>query len=191
MNALLLGVIRPDRGGSSYWNFPRAALHSFSPGAQRSHALRRAPSTPQAAALAEIRRHLTSLYSLALRASNRATALGWAGEALHLIQDAYSGAHMERALGAGAGGTSPIRRIRVFNLSVWLPSRSTAPLEHNVPSDPRDSVWGSPGVLRRESGFAVRASREYLAMLLRHLANRRAPSKAAEFRSYLNRHLAF
>ena len=191
LNALLLGVVRPDRGGGSYWNFPRAALHAFSPGAQRSHALRRTPSTPQTAALSEISRHLTVLYLLALRASNRATALGWIGEALHLIQDSYSGAHTERALGRGAGGRSPIRRIRAFYLSVWPPRRSTAPHEHNVPSDPRDRIWKAPGVLTDEARFAIKASREYLAMMLRHLSAPGAPRNVAEFRAFLRRHFRF
>jgi hypothetical protein len=191
LNSLLLGVIRPDRGGASYWNFPRTVLHSFSPGAQRSHALRRAPSTSQGAALSEIRKHLATLYSLALRSPNRATALGWVGEALHLIQDSYSGAHTDRALGAGVGGRSPIRRIRVFYLSLWPPSRSTAPSEHNVPSDPRDSIWAAPGVLSRQALFAVRASRQYLAMLLRHLTRPSSPRNKAEFRAFLNRHFSF
>lgn len=191
LNALLLGVIRPDRGGGSYWNFPRAAIHAFSPSAQRSHALRRTPSTSPAAALSEIRRHLATLYLLALRAPNRATALGWIGEALHLIQDSYSGAHTERALGRGAGGTSPIRRIRAFYLSVWPPRRSTAPHEHNVPSDPRDRIWKSPGVLTNEARFAIRASREYLTVMLRHLRYPSAPGNLAEFRTFLRRHFRF
>jgi hypothetical protein len=191
LNVLLLGVIRPDRGGGSYWNFPRAAIHAFSPAAQRSHSLRRTPSTSQSAALAEIRRHLAALYSLALRATTRPIALGWVGEALHLIQDSYSGAHTKRALGHGAGGTSPIRRIRAFYLSVWPPRRSTAPDEHNVPSDPRDRIWKSPGVLSNEARFAIRASREYLLMMLRHLRSPRSPGHLAEFRHFLTRHFRF
>jgi hypothetical protein len=191
LNALLLGVIRPDRGGASYWNFPRAALHAFNASAQRSHALRRTSSTSQAAALSEIRRHLATLYLLAIRARNRAIALGWIGEAMHLIQDSYSGAHMERALGRGPGGTSPIRRIRAFYLTLWPPRRSTAPHEHNVPSDPRDRIWKSRGVLTNEARFAVRASREYLTMMLRHVRYPGAPANIAEFRAFLKRHFRF
>ena len=190
-DALLLGVIRPDRGGASYWDFPRAALHSLSPAAQRSHSLRRDPGTSQPAALAEIRARLSALYSLARKAPDRATSLEWAGEALHLIQDSYSGAHVDRALGAGPGGSSPIRRIRAFYLTVWPPSRSTSPLEHSAPSDPRDSVWKTPGVLRDESLHAIQASREYLLMLLRHLASPGASGNTAEFRAFLQRHFSF
>ena len=191
LSALLLGVIRPDRGGASYWDFPRAALHSLSPAAQRSHSLRRDPGTSQPAALAEIRARLSALYSLALKAPDRATSLEWAGEALHLIQDSYSGAHVERALGTGPGGSSPIRRIRAFYLTAWPPSRSTAPSEHSAPSDPRDSVWVTPGVLRRESLYAIQASREYLLMLLRHLASPGASGNTAELRAFLQRHFSF
>jgi hypothetical protein len=190
LDALVLGVIRPDRGGASYWNFPRAALHSFDPAAQRSHSLRRTPSTALRTALAEIRDHLASLYRSAEGARTRRAALEWVGEALHLIQDSYSGAHVERAVGAGPGGTSPIRHIRAFYATLLPPSRSTAPHEHNVPSDPRDSIWALPGALRIEAGLAVNASREYLGMLLRHLASPTAPGNAAEFADFLNRHFS-
>ena len=189
--ALIGGVVRPDRGSAGYRTVPGAIFHSLSPATQRSHALRRAASTSQAGALSEIRQHLSWLYAMALRATNRATALGWVGEALHLIQDSYSAAHTQRALGAGPAGSSPIQRIRVFNITAWPPSRSTAPDEHNAPSDPRDSIWDSRGGLTRESWFAIQASREYLMMLLRHLATPSVMSNQAEFTSYLNRHFSF
>ena len=188
--AVVLGVIRPDRGGASYWNFPRAALHSFDAAAQKSHSLRRSPTTTLGAALAEIREHLKTLYHTATGARTRQTALEWVGEAMHLIQDSYSGAHVERAVGAGPGGSSPIRRIRAFYVTVWPPSRSTSPGEHNVPSDPRDSIWAGPGVMRHEATLAINASRDYLQMLLRHLASPGAPGNAGEFVTFLNTHFS-
>jgi hypothetical protein len=190
LNSVILGVIRPDRGGASYWSFPRAALHSFDAAAQKSHSLRASSGTAQATALGEIRQHLARLYSLATAAPNRTLAMEWVGEALHLIQDSYSDAHVSRALGGGSGGRSPIRFIRAFYINTWPPSRSTGPGEHNVPSDSRDSIWASPSVLGTQATYAVQASRDYLAMLLRHLASPGLPANAAEFTNYLNWHFS-
>jgi len=52
LDAILLGVIRPDRGGASYWKFPRAAFHALNPAVQRAHSLRRTRGTSAGAALA-------------------------------------------------------------------------------------------------------------------------------------------
>src|SRR4029077_7968378 len=106
-SAILLGVIRPDRGGRSYWNFPRSALESFKARAQASHSLRPTPSSTVATALRLIRSRFLALYLRAMRATNRTTALEWLGEALLLLQDSFSGAHVKRV-----GGR--IRHIRVF-----------------------------------------------------------------------------
>ena len=190
LNSLVLGVIRPDRGGASYWKFPRAALHGMKASVQSSHSLRRTTATGLRAALAEIRDRLATLYRSALSARTRNAALEWVGEGLHLIQDSYSGAHVDRAFGAGPGGTSPIRYIRAYYIKLFPPSRSKAPHEHKAPSDPRDSIWASHGTLRTEANHAVNASREYLTMLLRHLASPSVPGNATEFGDFLNRHFS-
>jgi hypothetical protein len=112
--ALLRGVIRPDRGGTSYWSFPRAALHASDPAEQCRHALRRTQTTPLRAALAEIRQHFIRLYRRALAARSRpGVASEWIGEMLHQIQDSYSQAHVVRAYRAGPGGSHPIGRLEV------------------------------------------------------------------------------
>lgn len=196
LSALLDGVIRPDRGGTSYWNFPAAALHSTDPGEQRRHSLRRTATTSLSVALSEIRNYLTLLYSRAMRAAAMRSPRGmkqafeWIGEALHLIQDSYSQAHIQRAYGAGAGGVHPIRYIRYFHYTVFPPSRTTAPTEHNFPSDARDSITGAAGRLKPEATLAIAASREYLLMLLRHIASPTSPRNTVEFRAFLTKHFS-
>src|SRR5687768_4855293 len=191
LHALLFGVIRPDRGGASYLNFPGAAVGAFSPAAQSAHSLRRDRLTTSSAALAEIRQKLAALYRLAVTATGRAAALAWVGEGLHLIQDSYSGAHVSRRLGGGPGGRSPIASIRALYVQAWPMLRSTAPGEHGTPSDTRDDVWAAPGVLRSEARYAIAASREYIALLLRHIAAPAAPGNTTEFLAFLKRHFSF
>ncbi|HKP01841.1 MAG TPA: hypothetical protein VJU77_00635 [Chthoniobacterales bacterium] len=183
-SAVEFGVIRPDRGGRSYWNFPRAALGSLKAAAQPAHSLRPTPSTTVPAALRLIRARFAGLHARALRASSRSTALEWLGEALHLLQDSFSSAHVERI-----GGTGRIRHIRAFFIRFGWPPLSRAPHEHNAPSDSRDDVY-LHGALRREAAAAIRASRVYLVMALRHLRAPRAPGHARELQAFMNRHLA-
>lgn len=184
-SAIELGVIRPDRGGASYWNFPLSAIESLKAAAQPAHSLRPSPSATTATALGLIRARFISLYRRAMRArSSRQTALQWIGEALHLLQDSYSGAHVDRA-----GGTGRIRYIRAFFIRVGWPPRSTAPGEHNAPSDTRDDVY-SGGALRPEARAAIGASRAFLVMALRHLGAPPSPSKRIELRAFIGRYLA-
>jgi hypothetical protein len=183
-SAILLGVIRPDRGGRSYWNFPRSAIESLKAAAQPSHSLRPSPGSTMAAALRLIRVRFAGLYLRAMRAANRKTALEWIGEALHLLQDSFSSAHVERV-----GGTGRIRHIRAFYIRLGWPPLSRAPHEHNAPSDTRDDVY-LHGVLRHEATAAIRASRVYLSMVLRHLRAPRSPRNRAELRTFMNRYLS-
>jgi hypothetical protein len=196
LTALLDGVIRPDRGGKSYLNFPASAIHATDPGEQRRHSLRRAASTSTSAALREIKNYLSLLYSRAMGAAGMRSPRGhkqafeWIGEALHLIQDSYSQAHIQRAYGAGPGVTHPIRYIRYYNYSVFPPSRTTAPREHKYPSDERDSIKDTSGRLKAEASLAINASREYLILILRHMASPASSANAAEFRAFLVRHFS-
>jgi hypothetical protein len=183
-SAILLGVIRPDRGGKSYWNFPRSAIESLKARAQPSHSLRPTPSSTVAAALRLIRARFVRLYLRAMRARNRATALQWLGEAMHLLQDSFSGAHVDRA-----GGTGRIRYIRAFYVRFGWPPVSRAPREHNAPSDPRDDVY-LKGALRPEARAAVRASRVFLRMALRHLRAPRSPRHRLDLRRFMSRYLS-
>jgi hypothetical protein len=183
-SAVLLGVIRPDRGGRSYWNFPRSALESLKAAAQPAHALRPTPSATVAAALRLIRARFAGLHRRAMRATSRSTALEWLGEALHLLQDSFSSAHVERV-----GGTGHIRHIRAFFIRLGWPPLSRAPHEHNAPSDPRDDVY-LHGALRPEARAAIRASRAFLMIALRHLRARRSPRHGVELRAFMSRYLS-
>jgi hypothetical protein len=188
--ALLRGVIRPDRGGTSYWKFPGAVLHVSDPAEQRRHCLRRTPGTSTPAAIAEIQAWFTTLYRRAMSAPTAATAFEWIGEAVHLLQDSYSQAHAERAYGAGPGGTHPIRKVRSFVLGVFPPRRSVGPSEHNAPADDRDMIYDSAARLKPEAGLARNATREFLVLMLRHLSSPAAPGNPAELRTFINRHLS-
>jgi hypothetical protein len=182
--AVEFGVIRPDRGGRSYWNFPRSALASLKAAAQPAHALRPTPASSVRAALRLIHARFARLHGRAMRATKRKEAMAWLGEALHLLQDSFSSAHVERA-----GGTGRIRHIRAFFIRVGWPPLSRAPREHNAPSDPRDDVY-LHAALRPEARAAIRASRHFLAMALRHLRAPRSPRNAVELRAFMSRYLS-
>jgi hypothetical protein len=182
--ALVDGVVRPDRGGRSYWNFPRSALESLKAAAQPAHSLRPTPAFPVAGALRLIQLRFAGLHRRAMLAPTRQQALGWLGEALHLLQDSFSSAHVERA-----GGVGLIRHIRAFFIRVGWPPLSRAPREHNAPSDPRDDVY-LHGTLRPEARAAVGASRAFLGMALRHLRAPRSPGNAAELAAFIRRYLS-
>jgi hypothetical protein len=118
------------------------------------------------------------------RAGRKSDAYKWIGQALHLLQDSFSSAHVERA-----GGTGPISYIRVFFIRLGLPPRSRAPGEHNAPSDRRDDVYEG-GRLRPEALAAVRASRHLLRMAVRHVASPSSPANVRELRLFMNRYLS-
>jgi hypothetical protein len=183
-SAIELGVIRPDRGGRSYWNFPGAAIGAMAASAQPAHSLRPTPAASSAAALSLIQRQFAALHRNAMTAPTRQVALEWLGEALHLLQDSYSAAHTERA-----GGTGRIQKVRAFFIRVGWPPRSTAPGEHNAPSDTRDDVF-SGGALRPQASAAITASRDFLVMALRHLGRPGSPSNAGELAAFIGRYLS-
>lgn len=184
-NAIVSGVIRPDRGGNSYWNFPGAALGSFRAANQASHSLRATSSTTTPAALSAIRNRFAQLYGRVLSAPARIQALEWLGEAIHLLQDSFSNAHVERA-----GPAGPIRLIRAFYVQVGWPPVSRAPGEHNVPSDDRDNIYSSGTSLRPEAAAAINATIALIAMALRHLAAPSAPNVNPELRAFMDRYLS-
>ena len=176
LSALIEGVRRVDYGLTNH----------FKAGEQRRHALRSAVCQPLRDALSEIRNQLARLHGQALRANmsgTRQAALGLIGEALHLIQDSFSPAHTERVLD---GATNPIRYIRYFGLR-----GQTYPTEHRVfpAPDPRDIITASGGRLTPVAVAAITASRQFLQMMLRHLARPTPPRAAAELRAFMDRHL--
>ena len=187
-DALVTGVIIPDRGGRSYSDFPRHGIPgALVPGNQSSHALRRYLWTTKAAALSEIRDRLTALYRGVLTASSWLGGWQTAGEALHLIQDGYSCAHVDRPLCHPGATGNQINRIRVFSPSLPV----TFGYEHGFPSDSRDQIKLPSGALRPEADAAVTASQEFLSLLLVHRAAPSAPRNAAQFTAFLNRHFPF
>jgi hypothetical protein len=188
--ALLRGVARVD-AGKSRLSLPGALLDSLRPAQQRRHVLRATLCQPVRVALSATRNHLVHLHSQALTAPSRAAAFEWIGEGLHIVQDSYSTAHTERAFGAGLGGTHPIRYIRFFGFTRRLPPQFTSPpREHAFPTDPRDQITDAAGRLRPESHIAISASREFVQMMLGHLARPGSPSNAAELRAFMDGHLA-
>jgi hypothetical protein len=188
--ALLRGVARVD-AGKSRLSLPGALLDSLRPAQQRRHVLRATLCQPVRDALSATRNHLVHLHSQALTAPSRAAAFEWIGEGLHIVQDSYSTAHTERAFGAGLGGTHPIRYIRFFGFTRRLPPQFTSPpREHAFPTDPRDQITDAAGRLRPESHIAISASREFVQMMLGHLARPGSPSNAAELRAFMDGHLA-
>lgn len=173
VRALVEGVRRPDT---------ESLRNHVLPDQQRRHALRATLGQPLAAALRDARMHLAALHGRALGAGSRQAAFLLIGEALHLIQDSYAPAHVQRL--KGAGGRHPITYIRYFG-----PNSGGAPLEHGFPFDPRDLVAEVTGGLKPWSLAAVAASREFLWLMQRHLARPRAARNAEELRTFLDRHL--
>ena len=153
---------------------------------QRRHTLRRNKCQAVSDALSEARNHLMHLHSLVLTVPNRRTQFKLIGEAVHLIQDSYSTAHTERRWG-GAGGVHPILFIRFFGFQ----GSCRFPFEHRVvpPPDPRDTIKAR-GTLTPFARESVSASREYLAMTLRHIASPGLPSIPVELRTFMDKHLS-
>jgi hypothetical protein len=175
VNTLVEGVRRVDTVPIS---------EHFNPAQQMRHALRRDLCTSMGAAITEIRNHLRHLHRTAL--ASAPAVCGFMGEALHLIQDSFSEAHTQR-LWSATGPPHRIQFIRYFG-----PRGRTAPDEHQVfpTPDPRDIITAPGGALRFAAARSVEASREFLIMMLRHLAAPGAPGITAEVNAYLVRHLA-
>lgn len=189
LSALIAGVRRVDTGGSLL-NTPRAMLSALDPAEQKRHALRKCLCQPTRTALEEIRQHLIALHRRMLSsAASPSRAFEWAGEALHLIQDSYSRAHMDRAFGTGPGGTHPIRYIRFFGFASRFPPRTTeGPLEHHFPTDTRDQIKSAGGGITPEGRVAIAASHEFLRLIVNQLRAPRDPAVARQLSGFLNRH---
>jgi hypothetical protein len=182
--ALVRGVRRVDIGKNPI-QFVPAMIDQFRPSQQRRHALRRDLCQPLSGTVADIRGLLSTLHGRALRASTRNASTEWIGEALHLIQDSYSPAHVART--RGTAGRHPIVYIRYFGLR-----GRPYPIEHRVvpPPDPRDIVTDPAGILTPWAREAITASREFLRMVARHRARPSAPTNAAELRTFARKHTA-
>jgi len=185
VRALVAGVRRVDVGKGPLDLVP-ALAGAFRATEQRRHALRRDLCQPLAATRREIVDLLFVLHGRALRATTRDATMGWLGEALHLIQDSYSPAHVDRE--RGTSGRHPIRYIRYFG-----PRGRPYPLEHRVfpPPDPRDVILGPSGALTPWAAEAVVASREFAIIVARHLGGGTSlASRRRDIRTFAAKHFA-
>lgn len=164
---LIEGVQRPDRAPS------------LPPAEQKRHALRGFPCQLTRSALADIRSHLLMLHGKVLAAKGGRDTWLFAGEALHLIQDSYSPAHTERAL----GGANPIIYIRSYRHGLFIGTT-----EHLYPVDYRDYTKfpsSKPWVAR-----ALSVSTEYLKLVKAQLAGGLGPGAGrVDLVRLMNRHL--
>jgi hypothetical protein len=177
IEALVAGSKKPDKDFPV--TDPKTLPRALDECEQRRHALRGRLCQEVGAALQDARKHLTNLYNKAL-ATGGSAQFGLIGEALHLIQDSYSPAHAERDQLMGPPYLGAIRYIRVYN-----PVSPGHPLEHGFPADIRDRLD-----LLSSVGVAVStATREFLQMVLGHIANPGAPGNQAQFVAFMNRHL--
>ena len=137
-------------------------------GEQRRHFLRSINQTSLNAWSAAIN-HLRTLHQSMMAGTSRADQLRFIGEALHLIQDSFAPAHVERDTRSGD----------ILNIRVYDPK--AAPGEHVFLTDPRDAVFTArpPKALATEAQKAISCSKEYLQMALGHLQLKQLPFVAA------------
>lgn len=182
LEALKRGVARPDQS-------PTSITEQIDECQQHRHALRAAFCQDMPSAIERIRSYLRNLYDCILSMAapqdpeRRKAQFELIGEALHLIQDSYSPAHMERDFG-GPGKVHAIKYIRFWN-PITL---AGDPMEHNFPVDPRDNLTlaSFPIDWVKE---ALTASREFLQMVKRHIADPGDSKVRPERDAYINKHL--
>jgi hypothetical protein len=172
---LIDGVRRPDEA---------SLVAHVRPSEQRRHFLRSTVLQNTPDAWRDATGHLRGLHAriLAFGASRAPEQFRLMGEALHLIQDSFAPAHVERT-----GGTGRITRIKNFGPTTNILT------DHGFPADPRDRIHTGilRPTLRPEAAGATAASRDYLAMTLRHIGGGVPPATiAAELTAFINRHLS-
>jgi hypothetical protein len=150
--------------GAAIANVLRYAVASFSPDEQKHHALRRTYGQPQPDALRDIVSDLRSQHAAILAETDGNKRLYRIGGAIHLIQDAFSPAHMERE----PASQGCIHRIRNYGRGGKLFDPGTPGPEHGVPTDHRDRVSDHP-VLKTA---AANATRQYLEVVFKAIYGR-------------------
>jgi hypothetical protein len=133
LDALKAGSAQPDKD-------PPTLNEQMDECQQRRHALRGRLCQQVTSALQDIRGHLATLHTRLLAASDRRAQFELLGEALHLIQDSYSPAHMERGgstdlLFISASGTRSVRGVTRNTVGLpmcaisltWRPRKGTPP----------------------------------------------------------------
>jgi hypothetical protein len=179
--ALKRGVVRPDQS-------PPSIMEQIDECQQHRHALRAALCQKMPAAIERIRSYFRILYDCVLsmpspRVPDPTAQFELIGEALHLIQDSYSPAHMERNYG-GPGKVHSINYIRF-----WHPiTVGGSPLEHSFPIDLRDNLTVASIPLDWVDE-AITASREFLQMVLNHIKKPGDPGNRTELNAFMNKHL--
>jgi outer membrane protein OmpA-like peptidoglycan-associated protein len=181
--ALKRGVARPDQS-------PSSIMEQLDECQQHRHGLRAALCQKMPAAIERIRSYLANLYECVLsmptpQVPDRNAQFELIGEALHLIQDSYSPAHMERNWG-GPGGVHPILYIRF-----WHPTSPGGPTEHRFPVDERDNLTVASFPINWVNE-AVTASREFLGIVSRHVGRAGTSGTGynrGELDAFMNKHL--
>jgi hypothetical protein len=172
VKALLDGVRRPDMASPDH----------IKVGEEHRHFLRSAlPETSRTAWTNSVT-HLRALHRRIVAAAQwTPLQFGFIGEALHLIQDGYAPAHVERDPPAKAG--SDARDSEIVHVRYHAPwPLAIAPREHAYQVDPRDNIW-ILGKLKPEAELAIEAGRAYLNLVLAHI---RMAVPAAQIQEELN-----
>lgn len=155
VTALIAGVRRPDLAD------PQDHIKL---GEQKRHFLRSIKQPSWSAWFLAID-HLRALHQSMLSSANRANQLALIGEALHLIQDSFAPAHVER---------DP-RDKDILSLRVYDPK--PPPGNHIFLRDPHDAIFTTPSSAALTPGAkaAIAAGKEYLQTALRHLGLNQLP----------------
>lgn len=155
LTALIDGTRRPDLADPN---------DHIKLGEQRRHFLRSMNQTSLNAWSAATN-HLRTLHQSMMASTSRADELRFIGEALHLIQDSFAPAHVERDPRSGD----------ILNIRVYDPK--AAPGEHVFLTDPRDAIFTArpPTALALGAREAITAGQEYLKMALMHLQLKQLP----------------
>lgn len=135
--------------------------HHIKVGEERRHFLRSIKQSSLDAWWSAIN-HLRTLHQQ-MMASSPVDRFKLIGEALHLIQDSFAPAHVNRE-----PRTGDILSIRVYGPGA--PS-GKHPFIHRFRVDPRDEILAttSPRMLTPDAQKAISCSKEYLQMALRHI----------------------
>jgi hypothetical protein len=171
---LIEGVRRPDEA---------SLVAHILPGEQKRHFLRATVLQGTAAAWTAATNHLRDLHRRirAFGAGRAPEQLRLIGEALHLIQDSFAPAHVVRDPGSG----------RILFIKNFGPTTS-GPINHGFPVDLRDRIHSGiiRPTLRPEATRAIGASRDYLAMTLRHIGGGvPVPVIDTELNAFVGRHM--
>ena len=155
LSALIDGVRRPDLAD------PQDHIKL---GEEKRHFLRSIKQPSWSAWFLAID-HLRALHQSMLASANRADQFALIGEALHLIQDSFAPAHVEREPRSGD----------MLNIRIYDPK--PPPGNHVFLRDDRDAIFAAPSVTALTLGAkaAITAGKEYLQTALKHLGLSRSP----------------